>query len=360
MSLCWIDVLTPKQAMFTSKLAPKLESSGFDVEITTRKYREAEELAKRLGLNARPVGRHGGGSLRGKLEASIERMMLLTKLASELRPDVLVSFASVEAARVAYGLGIPQLILCDSPHAEAVVRLTVPLAQKLLTPWVIPKDAWTCYGISEERIIHYRALDPWVWLKDLKDGSEKILEELGLDSSLPLVVCRVAESRAAYLLGDAPEVGVAPRILRLLSTLEEDFNLVVVPRYESQISELRRLVGSRGVVLDYVIDGPRLLKNCSVFIGSGGTMNTEAALLGVPTLTYFPHKPYIIQRFLMDWGLVYGASKPEKLVEMVRRILRDLDEYRETHKIKAEALVSGMEDPLPKVVSALKGILGLS
>jgi len=357
MPLCWIDVLTPKQAMFAAKLIPRIEEAGFEVEVTSRRYRELNEVTELLGLEARVVGRHGGGTLEGKLRSSLWRSILLAKFASDVKPDVSLSFASVEASRVAYGLAIPHVVLCDSPHAEAVARLSVPLARFLLTPWVIPKDEWVKYGIPEENVIHYKALDPWVWLRDFKANPD-VLKSLNLDPSRPIVVCRALEAQAAYLLGRAPDVGVSPRLLRLLSELGDDFQLVVLPRYRGQVSELRKLVGSRGVVVGHAVDGPSLLAFSSVFVGGGGTMNTEAALLGVPTISCYPGRLPLIQRFLESLGLVYRILEPEEVAGKVGEVLGDLNTYKRVHKERARRLISQMEDPLPLIVSTLRRCLG--
>ena len=45
------------------------------------------------------------------------------------------------------------------PHATAVMRLVVPLVQKLLIPWIIPKKEFTKFGIDSKDIVSYRAID---------------------------------------------------------------------------------------------------------------------------------------------------------------------------------------------------------
>ena len=37
------------------------------------------------------------------------------------------------------GLAIKLVTLCDSPHADPIMRLTLPLIQELLIPEIIPK-----------------------------------------------------------------------------------------------------------------------------------------------------------------------------------------------------------------------------
>ena len=78
----WIDILTPKQLLFFRPLAEALRGKC-DVMATTRRYRELDGLAGVLKFQATVVGRHGGASLQGKLQASVESMVGLTKIMSE-------------------------------------------------------------------------------------------------------------------------------------------------------------------------------------------------------------------------------------------------------------------------------------
>src|SRR6266540_2899423 len=70
----WIEVLTPKQALFFEPLYRALRRRGHDALITTRVYREAEQTLKLKKLRFSVVGTHGGGTAFGKLTASAERV----------------------------------------------------------------------------------------------------------------------------------------------------------------------------------------------------------------------------------------------------------------------------------------------
>ncbi|MEM3041674.1 MAG: DUF354 domain-containing protein, partial [Nitrososphaerota archaeon] len=289
-----IDILTPKQALLFSKLTEKLRKRGHQVYATTRRYREVLQLLRLKGIEATVVGEHGGGTLINKLRASARRTLELSSLFEAILPDLSISFSSPEMARASYGLKVPHICVNDSPHAEAVARLTIPLSDKLLTPKMIPKRAWTRFGISPEQIVQYYALDPWVWLKDFKPD-KRILQELGLDESKPILTFRTEESFAAYLLGKTgKEVSIIPVIRNLLGK-DIDLQIVVVPRYDEHISALRQIFGDEVFICETVVDGANLLYHTSVFIGAGGTMSAEAVLLGVPTISCYPGEPTIIE-----------------------------------------------------------------
>ena len=67
MTRIWLDPLTPKQALFCSKLCERFEAKGYDVVYTTREYPEATGKLELLGITAKVVGKHGGANRYEKL-----------------------------------------------------------------------------------------------------------------------------------------------------------------------------------------------------------------------------------------------------------------------------------------------------
>jgi len=348
-----IDILTPKQCMLFEKLSVRLRSEGHKVFEVTRDYRELNQLLKMKGITARVVGKHGGKNLRNKLEASAQRTLELTSIAAELEPDVVVSLSSPEISRVAFGLGIPHICLNDSPHSEAVARLTVPLATMLLTPRIIPKRAWIKFGIQRDRIIQYNAIDPWAWLKDFKPN-RKILTELGLEKSKPIAVFRTEEAFASYLLGKTSETPVLMPLLENLLKSTAELQVVIVPRYEAEVAFLTNALRGRALVCKSVVDSPSLVTCASVFIGAGGTMTAEAALLGVPTFSCYPDKPHLIEKYLIQKGLVVREDNCMKLKAKILTTLQNIDRARDLQEIKARKLTSSFEDPIEVIVKAIE------
>lgn len=353
--LVWLDILTPKQVNFLGVLSSRLEARGHSVFRTTRRYKEVNELLRQKNLNAVSVGRHGGSSLEGKLTASAERISQLSKMINRLKPDLSVAFASPEAARASFGLAIPHYTINDSPHSTAVARLTIPLSAKLFSPSIISKRVWTKLGASQEMIIQYNALDPIGWLRTFIPDPA-ILSELKLDVSEPVVVIRLEEAFASYLLGRVPEREsvTIPIINEIIENYEKPPQIVVLPRYLEQIKVLRGGFNNRVTILRNVIDGPSLLFFASVFVGAGGTMTAEAALLGTPTISCFPREPTIVEKYLIKKKLVYRENKPKKVVKRITQILGDLENTRKKQREKARTLTSKMEDPIEVIVREIE------
>mgnify|MGYP006272720339 FL=1 len=304
------------------------------VMCTTRNYREVNELSKLKNLKLVVVGKHGGNTKYGKLDASLKRSVSLSSLVEKFKPDVLVSFCSPEASRVGFGLGIRHYAFCDSPHAEAVMKLSIPFVDKLLIPWIISKNEFTRYGIKQRNIITYKAIDASIIVRNaIRIKRQK--------NKRKTILIRVEEEYAAYAQKNNHSTEIIQKIL-------ENFpqhNILVLPRYKSQIEIIRKTVKGRIKILNKAVIGSEVLQKVDVFIGSGGTMTAEAALLGIPTISYNA-VPNLIQNFLVRKKLVNLESNPDKIISLISKFLvRDNNSLQKN----AQKTLISMEDPYKKL-----------
>ena len=339
----WFDVLTPKQLLFFEPMIRKLQKNN-KLLCTSRNYREVVELAKIRGINLIFVGKHGGSDKTGKLNASLTRMHRLLSIVKKFNPELTVSFCSPEASRISYGLGVKHVAFCDSPHAEAVMRLSLPIIQRLLIPWIIPKKEFTKYGISKEKISQYKAIDASIIVKE---RSKSDLKYNFLLKKKKTILIRPEESEAAYVSDNEDRI---TKIIRKIIKEFPNYNVVILGRYLPQISQLKREFGNKVIVLDKVVDGKNLLKFVDVFIGSGGTMTAESALMGIPTISY-DAVPNYIEQYLVKNGLVKREENPQKIVFLAKKILKS--DNRKSRN-KAKKILSSMEDPFSKLITHIK------
>jgi len=304
---------------------------------TTRNYREVNELSKLQKMKLVSVGKHGGTTKAGKLDASLSRSINLGKTIEKFKPDLAVSFCSPEAARVAFGLGIRHIAFCDSPHAEAVMKLSLPFVQKLLIPELIAKKEFSKYGISERDIIQYRSVDAAVIVRN----ATKIKR---VENKRKKILIRIEEEQAAYIQKDNRTVHMIQKIANSFPQCD----VLVLPRYKSQIMQLKKLQNVQ--VLDKVTIGSALLQSIDVFVGSGGTMTAESALFGIPTISYNA-VPNLVQNYLVKKKLVILESNPNKIVSLINRFLSSDNKALQKNAKKA---LASMEDPYKKLIQTIK------
>ena len=312
---------------------------------TSRDYQQVTQLAKIRGLKLKIIGKHGGTKRHDKLNASLHRSKSLSLRIKQFSPDITVSFCSPEAARVSYGLGISHICFSDSPHATAVMRLVVPLVQKLLIPWIIPKKEFTKFGIDSKDIVSYRAIDAAIIAKRNISKNNKTRNKKNVRK---IILVRVEEEYASYSTKRRPAIPIIKEILKNFSNEE----IVVMGRYSSQVKHLEQVFGKKIRVLNKVVDSKNLLENTDVFIGSGGTMTAESALLGIPTISYNA-VPNIIEAYIVKKKLVIRKTNPKQIANSIEKILRSSNL---SIKKRSKKMMNSMEDPYLTLVKTMKSV----
>jgi hypothetical protein len=314
-------------------------------------------LAKIRNLKLVIVGKHGGSERHDKLNASLHRTKLLSTRIKKFSPDITISFCSPEAARVSYGLGIPHICFSDSPHATAVMKLSLPYANKLLSPWIIPKSDFKNMGIDTKNIIQYKSIDAAQITK------RKVFLHCGTSINSrkwKTILIRTPEDEAAYSSKQSDVVDIIKKI-------KKDFlgcHITVLTRYKKQADLLKKKFSksaqSKFQIVSKVVDGEKMLLNSDVFVGSGGTMTAESALLGVPTISYnaIPNR---IEDYLVSKKIVTRCMTPNKIAERITHVFQ-LTSYRgrgyeRTRRMQIKKFVNSLEDPYPILLKTIKSIL---
>jgi len=344
MSKIWIDINTPKQVIYFDRLIKIFQEKHYEVIVTSRIYRELNQMLEKFRIDTYIAGKHGGKTLEGKLDASLDRAKELLKFISKEKPDVLVSLNSDVAARVAFGLQIPHISSSDCPFAIAINKLTCPLLTKLLTPKAIKLEKWLQFGISADKIIRYDAVDAVAWIKYLQPNPQ-ILEEVNINRENPIIVLRPEETFAAYVLDfSIKEPVIFPTIRAILDNFPK-VQIIALPRYEEHIKVFKKAFQDKIIIPEKVIDVPSLLTFSSLVMGFGGTITQEAAILGVPAISCYLGELWC-DDYLEEKGLLYKARTPEEAAEISIKILKNLKDYLKKHKELAKKELQKMDDPI--------------
>ena len=337
----WFDILTPKQYLFFEYFIQKLRKQH-KIFCTSRKYEQVNGIRKFGSINPVIVGKHGGKSNVNKLLASLERSKLLTKRIERSDPDLLVSFCSPEASRVAFGLGIPHIAFSDSPHAKAVMKLSLPYATKLLTPWIIPKRDFAEFGIDDRNIIKYRAIDAAVIIKNYKKSKQK------KSNAKKIILIRPEETEAAYITKKSKTVKIIKKIVEKFP----DEQKIVLSRYKDQSNNLKKIFGVDIFLLSKPVNGKELLSKVDCFVGSGGTMTAESGLLGIPTIS-LNAIPNRIEDYLVKKKIIVRSDNPDKISKEIFQSINNA-QISSKRKKNAKKLVATFEDPYQVLLKTIR------
>lgn len=321
--MIWFDLVTPKSVMFFKPIIKAIQERGEKTLITAREglgYSEVVELLKLHNIEFFNRGYFGGANLSDKLKASIHRQLELMEFVENEGATKLVCLCSVDANRVAFGLGMPIVNFYDIPLSDCTMnfkralpqaRLTLPLSNKAFRPFMVPSEIFSRFGLEEDQIFEYQFLDVVAWLKDFKpsqDFYDATLLGLGLDPKKPTVIIREEEYKASYVLRKYPFLYDGLDVLKD----KLDANFLIIPRYEPEVvAQMLPFC----TVLKEKIEVQHLLAFCDLFIGGGGTLNSEACYFGIPTIStrsFISH----YDKFLIDEGLMLKADNTEEVVSL--------------------------------------------
>ncbi|HUT80662.1 MAG TPA: DUF354 domain-containing protein [Candidatus Bathyarchaeia archaeon] len=312
----WFDVLTPKQAMLFIAIGEKLKTLGFQTLYTTRKHDYIQDIFEFYQIEPVFLGNYGGKTLEGKLLSSAERVVELTKeiINKKDKPLITITFSSPDASRVAFGLAIPLIIFNDTSHSKHVGQLTFSLAKYLITPACIQVNDFIQLGANPKIIHTYNGVDEVEYISG--ENYNKYLS-LRANSKERYLVFRPEESFAAYMKDKEQK-----DYLEILEDVITYYprKIIVLPRYEEQREIIQEKFEGKVEVPEKGIFLLNLLAGADAVITGGGTIAREAALCGIPSVTYF-WRHLEPQKFIEDLGFpshsVQTLADTKRLVKKI-------------------------------------------
>jgi predicted glycosyltransferase len=138
---------------------------------------------------------------------------------------------------------------------------------------------------------------------DFKPNGD-IHHELGIDEHEQIVTVRPPATEAHYHNPESERLFEAA--INYLAGMD-NIRVVVLPRNEKQAAYVKKAwdewCSNRKIIIpDHVVDGLDLIWSSDLVISGGGTMNREAAALGVPVYSIFRGKLGAVDKYLSDTG----------------------------------------------------------
>jgi hypothetical protein len=304
----WVDITAPPHVLVFRPLLELLRARGDEVEVTAREHGETLPLLKLHGIEATVIGRHGGRSRAGKLGTMATRLGALVRWARGRRFDVALAAASHHLPLAARALRIPSSTTFDYEFATVQHQLACRAANVVLVPEAIPSDRLERYGARPPKLRRYPGLKEEYYLADF-EPDQSVLEELGLDLARVVVVVRTPSDFATYHRRTSP---LFPALLQHLGRSEEA-QTVVLPRTAGHRREIRSLGLPALTVPERAVDAQSLIALSDLVVSAGGTMNREAAALGVPVYTTFGGRLGAVDEALLREGRLRQLTDPAAL-----------------------------------------------
>lgn len=325
----WVDIDNAPHVLVLHPIIRELEVQGHTIEITARDFGQTAPLLRLHGLRHHVIGQHAGRNKLKKGLSLLLRSVALWQFAQRQRFDLALCHGARGIVLPSRLLNFPLVVLIDYEHTfNYPFRLW---ARRILMPEAIPDSELKQLGFDLSRVVKYPGLKEELYVYDF-EPNPMVLDEIGADPDKVIVVMRPPATMAHYHSKESERLFWGA--LRFL-TKQSRTQVVLLPRTEAQTTEMLASLNSHDnvVIPKKAVYGPNLLWHADLVISGGGTMNREAACLGVPVYSIFRGPLGGVDRHLIQQGLL-RILQNEQDVKQIRLEKRS----KELHQYKGRSL----------------------
>jgi uncharacterized protein len=311
----WIDLDNSPHVPFFNPIIRELEATGNTVFLTTRKAFQVCELADKVGLRYQRIGRHHGKNKALKAFGLVWRALQMMPVIMRERPALAVSHGS-RAQLIACGLlGIPSIIMFDYEYVKGIAGIH---PKWVFVPELIPDGALVHIG-RHTKVVKYPGIKEDVYVPEFIPDSH-VMADLCVDEKKTIVTIRPPATEAHYFVAASEKL--FEDAVDFIGNNRKEVVMIMVPRNSKQDAVIRKRWESwctNGTIIipEKVVDGLSLMWFSDLVISGGGTMNREAAALGIPVYSIFRGRIGAVDRYLSQTGRLVILEKSEDLSEKV-------------------------------------------
>lgn len=349
----WIDLDNSPHVPFFVPIIKELDGLGYRVVLTARDCFQVRDLVSLFRLQCKFVGHHYGRHKIAKIAGTCIRGLQLASLLRGEKVRLAVAHGSRAQTLAATLLRIPSLSLWDYEFTRGLGNLR---PDWVMVPAVIPDSA---IHVDAHRVFKYEGIKEDVYVPGFKPDPG-LRSRLGLKEDDFVVTARPPADEAHYYNPESDELFRAA----INFVAEQDrARIVLLPRNEKQGAVAKALwpglfADGKMIIPERAVDGLSLLWSSDLAISGGGTMNREAAALGVPVYSAFRGKIGAVDRYLAQNGrlvLLEKASEVREKIVVPKDGRRRTPATRQSHTLRmiVDNLVAIVETgrPSPKIAA---------
>ncbi len=310
----WFDLSNSPHVNMFYKLIKELEAEGHKIIITSRPLANTIALLDQKGLQHTVVGDHYGKNIFKKLFGYPVRVFQLIQFLKNQQVDLAVSQSSFHSPVVAMLLGIPSIYTNDNEHAMGN-KPSFLCATKILIPENLSVHQVAKNGVSSKKIVQYPGVKEGMYLWS-KGESIHANRQDSKNTTINIYI-RPEPQTAQYYNGKKNFLD------ETILTLQEKYNVTVLPRDANQLSHYQQKIFASTYVPAQPLGFDFIASNCTLFIGAGGSMTRELAILGIPTISVYQDDllevdDYLISKKLMLHEPSITAEKAENYMHQLQ------------------------------------------
>ena len=292
----WFELTNSPHINMFAAMIRELEREH-EVVITCRPLANTIDLLDLHGFKYEVVGLHYGGKLWAKLFGFPIRVMQLVRFLAGKQIDVAISQSSFHSPVASRLLGVRCIYMNDNEHAMGNVPAFL-CADTIMVPEFLGIAKLRKQMANPRKVIHYPGVKEGIYLWELDQRLQDLASTIGKKKSgaRPVVYIRPEPWTAQYYKGSRNFLD------EIVLGMKDRVDIVLLPRGKEQGEHYqdRKFSGIR--VVTTALDIADIAPDCDLFIGAGGTMTREMAVLGIPTISVYQDELLDVDRYLLEVG----------------------------------------------------------
>ncbi len=319
-----IDIGHPAHVHYFRNLIKVMEKKGHTFFVTAREKEFTHQLLEISGIKYQNRGKGASGTT-GKILYLIKGDYTLIKAGIKFKPDLFLSFGSSYAAHAAKILGVPHIAFDDTEHAKLEHLLYVPFTKCILTPDSFKKSFGSKHirfaGSMDMAYLHPKYFAP----------NNEYLKKSGLHNKTYFLLRFVSWSASHDVGQSGFTTNGKNELINLLSRNGE----IIISSEGVLPEELRK----------YLYKGEpdqihTILKNASMFISESGSMATEAAVLGTPSVVVNSGAKYFgVFEYISRFGNLFYYDNESDAIKQIKKLL-DTPDLKKSSSLNADKYIT--------------------
>lgn len=300
----WIDVTNTPHVNVLMPIYKHLNAQGHELIITARDFSETIPLLRKNGIEPIIIGSHKGKSRVKKSLGLLGRYwQLLTRVP---KFDLAFSLGGSYTSPIAWLRGKKSITFSDNDFTTHKFVTYLFSSYFIFPSYLKYQDAQKKFHLKDSQIKTFNGFKEDIYIADYK-VDEHFLDQLPFKD---FITIRPENLKAAYVPKDA--VTIVPELFEVF----KDQNILFLPRYEE---EKKMAEGYPNI---WYPAGPLVgLDVCyytKAMLTGAGTFAREAALLGVPAVSFFPRNEFLtVDVVLQEQGKEFKSRSAQEIRDYV-------------------------------------------
>jgi uncharacterized protein len=304
----WLDFINTPQVTFFVPFIEEFRKNGNKVLLTCRDSGNTVALLKQNNLTFHIIGANVGKGIVQKLLFFPRRVIMLLNFIRKNKPDIAASQSSFYQPIVARILGIPSLYTNDNEHAKGNI-FGFLFATRVILPIALKNHKLTNSNSLKRKVIFYPSVKEAIYL------SQNIQLKKIAEGKKSRIYFRPEPWSAQYYKGPLNFFD------ETLMKLADEFEVIILPRDKNQSHHYTQKKFEKLHVAQKPLTLQNIVSDCLLFIGAGGSMTREMAVLEIPVISIYQAEILAVDQYLVDKGVM--KIMPEISYDEIREFLKN-------------------------------------